>query len=362
MIINRYLSHEIGKPLWPILGILIALFASYNVAAFLSDAVNGLLPANTIAELVALKVLISLEVLIPIALYVSVVLSLGRLHGDAEFTAMLALRVAPARVMGAVLALSAYLAFIVAGLSLVVRPWAYQKLHELSTHAETTVSANAMEAGTFYVSQHGDRVIFLAHRDGRGSAARDVFVRMWRGDHIQIIHARLANVLPQATSGEGSRIYMRDAHLYEIGGKDGQDDQVVNAHDIIFNPDSHGSTTPGYSSVAASSVRLAGSGAAEDIAEFQWRLSTPLSTLLLGMLGMTMSCQKSQQSRYTRLGTAILIYFGYDLLFTSARTWVQHGVVAEFPGIWWVPGLLSLFLLIALYRPNRHLGFGQGRA
>lgn len=363
LIINRYLGREIGKPLVPILGILIALFASYNLAAFLSDAVNGLLPTNTITELVALKVLISLEVLIPIALYVSVVLSLGRLHGDLEFTAMFALRVAPKKVMGAVLTLSACLAFIVAGLSLVVRPWAYQKLHELSMRAETTISADAMEAGTFYVSQHGDRVIFLAHRDGPGSPGHDVFVRIWHGDHLRIIHAQTAYALPQTTPESGSRIYMRDAHIYEIGGEDGRDDQILNAHDIIMSPDSHRSTAPGHSSVAASSLQLAASNTAEDVAELQWRLSTPLSTLLLGLLGIPVSRAKSRQSKYTRLGIAILIYFVYDLLFTSARTWVQRGVIAEFPGIWWVPALLSLFLLVALYGPNRyHLESGRGCA
>jgi lipopolysaccharide export system permease protein len=106
LIINWYLIREISKPLAAILGIFVTLFASYSADGFLSDAVNGLLPTDTIAELIGLKVLISLEVLIPISLYISVVLSFGKLYRDSEFTAMFALRVTPARVMGAVLALS----------------------------------------------------------------------------------------------------------------------------------------------------------------------------------------------------------------------------------------------------------------
>ena len=362
LIINRYLGREISKPLIPILTILIALFASYNVAAFLADAVNGLLPTNTITELVALKVLISLEVLIPIALYISVVLSLGRLHSDLEFTAMSALRVTPVRVMGSVFTLSAYMALVVAGLSQVARPWAYQKLHELSRQAETTISVNAMEAGTFYVSQHGDRVIYLAHRDGPGTPARDVFIRVWRGDRMRIIHAQLAYVSSQPTSGNGTEIHLRNAHIYEIGGENSQDDQILNAQDIIMNPDQHDNTTPGYSSVAASSRQLAASMKAEDVAEFQWRLSTPLSTLLLGMLGIVMSRARPRQSKYTKLGAAILIYFGYDLLLTSARTWVQHGTIAELPGIWWVPALLGLFLFVSLHGLSRYAESSRGRA
>src|SRR5260370_16718557 len=116
---------KISKPLTIILGILIALFASYSAAVVLSDAVNGLLPIDTVAEMIGLKALISLEVLIPVSLYISVVLSFGKLYGDSEFTAMFAARVTPPTVMGAVLALSGSLALFLAASSLLTRPWAH---------------------------------------------------------------------------------------------------------------------------------------------------------------------------------------------------------------------------------------------
>ena len=339
-----------------------ALFGSFSAAAFLSDAVNGLLPSDIIAELIGLKVLISLDVLIPIALYVSVVLSLGRLYSDSELTAAYALRITPAQVSGAVLVVAGFAALTVAALSLVARPWAYQKLHELSSHAASTLDVAAMQPGTFYIGQHGRRVIFLGHRDGPHAPARDVFVQLWRGDHIRIIHARLAYQLPQTEASGGTRIVMHDAHIYTMGLDNTQDDQILSARDFIINPDSSGDATPGYSSVAASSPRLAASHSPADVAELQWRLSTPISTLLLGMLGIPMSRAKPRQSKYSKLGAAILIYFGYYLLCTSTRTWVQHDVIAKLPGVWWAPGLLGLFLLVVTYRPDRRLEFGRGRA
>jgi len=352
LIIIRYLIREISKPLGIILGVLIALFASYNAASFLSEAVNGLLPTDTIAALIGLKVLVALEVLIPISLYISVVLSFGRLYSDSEFTAMFALRVTPARVMAAVLTLSAGIALAVAGLSLIARPWAYQAMHEISKRAEVTLDLNAMQAGTFYIGQHGKRVIFLTHRDGPQSAARDVFVQLVNGDRVKIIHAQLAFPLPQATQNGGSQVYMKNAHIYEISRDMGRADQVLNVPEMVLNSNSGTNEPPEYSSVAASSLELARSNSASDIAEFQWRLSTAVSTLLLGMLGVPLSRAMPRQGKYAKFGTAILIYSGYYLLCTSARTWVQHGVTPAFPGIWWVPALLALVLLIAVYGPD----------
>jgi lipopolysaccharide export system permease protein len=348
LIIHRYLIREISKPLAAVLGILIVLFASYSAASILSDAVNGLLPTDTIAELVGLKVLISLEVLIPVSLYLSVVLSFSGLYGNSEFTAMFALGVTPAKRMSAVLTLSGYLALTVAGLSLVVRPWAYQKLHELSSRADATLNVNAMEAGTFYVGQNGNRVIFLTHRDGPGSPAQDVFVQIRDGEGTKIIYAPLAQTAPTI----GSEVHLSNAHIYEIGSGNGQDDQILDAREFTVSPDSSGGAPPEYSSVAASSARLATSDSASDIAEFQWRLSTPLSTFLLGMMGIPLSRTKLRQAKYAKFGTAILIYSGYYLLCTSARTWVQHGMVAKFPGIWWAPALLALLLLATLNGPR----------
>lgn len=362
MIINRYLIREIVKPLAVMLGMLVTLFASYSAAGFLSDAVNGLLPADTIIELIGLKALISLEVLIPISLYISVVLAFGRLYGDSEFTAMFALRVTPARVMGAVVTLSGSLALVVALLSLSVRPWAYERSHELSKRAEASLNVDDMEAGTFYIGDHGNRVIFIEHRNGPKSPAQNVFVQLNLDNRTRIIYARNAHQEQLKVPDSGSEIHLSDARIYGIGHMPDQDDNVLNAKEIILNPDSRYIEPPGYSSVAASSAELAASSSAEDVAEFQWRLSTPLSTLLLGMLGVPLSRSRPRQNKYAKIGTAILIYSGYYLLCTSARTWVQHGTVAGFPGIWWAPALLALVLLAALSGPSLSFTLRRRRA
>ena len=172
---------------------------------------------------------------------------------------MFALQVGPARVIGAVLGLSAMLAMAVAALSLVGRPWAYHKSHELSGQAEVMLDVNTMGAGTFYVGQHGNRVIFFGRRDGPDAPAQDVFVRVRHGDHTEIIHANLAYVLPRASARRRNEGLLRDAHIYEMNGD--QADQAVSAGGFVLDVDGRAPDPPGYSSVAASSARLAGSHA-----------------------------------------------------------------------------------------------------
>lgn len=190
MIIERYLIREVAKPLAAVLGILAALFVGYSTAGLLADAVNGLLPTGAIAELVGLKLLISLEVLIPISLYVSVVMAFGKLYGDSEITAMFALQVTPGIVLRALFMLSGGLAVLVLALSLVVRPWAYEKSHDITYRAQLSMNVDAMESGTFYLNKHGGRVIFFPRREGIRGPAKEVFIQIQHPTTTDIIMRR----------------------------------------------------------------------------------------------------------------------------------------------------------------------------
>lgn len=324
------------------LGVCMALFASYSAADFLSEAVNGLLSTNTILALVTLKLLIGLEVLVPVSLYLSIVLALGALYGNSEITALHALRVTPGMILRHVMTLAAGVAIVVGLLSLFVRPWAYHQLHNLSKSAQLSLDVDAMQAGTFYVVQNGARVIFLTEREGPGTPARDIFVQVRRAKTTQIIHAELG--YPMTDEGKQSDVYVRlkNAHVYDIGRQPGVSDKVLTVREITQDPNRHSTEPLGYSSIAAPSLQLAASHAPADVAEFQWRLSTPITTMLLAMLAVPLARGRPRQNRYGKLGAAILIFFVYYLLYTSARTWVQHGMVAAMPGIWWAPALLAV--------------------
>jgi len=315
MIINRYLLHEIIKPLVVSLAVLAILFTSFGAAEFLSNAMNGLLPTDMIVQLIGLRTLIALELLVPISLYLAVIMALGRMYSDSELTAIFALGFSPAKVMGVVLALSLCMALIVAGLSLIARPWAYQRSHELSNLAAASLNTNDMEAGTFYAGSHGNRTIFIERRAAPAAPGHDVFVQLKLGGTTRIIHARSVEQKPANGPLGDSEIHLTDAHVYDIVRESDGSDVVMNVKDLVVQLTSPEVEPPGYSSVAASTAYLASSTSPADIAEIQWRLSTFWSTLLLGMLGVPLSRSRPRQHRYAKLGIALLIYAGYYLLY-----------------------------------------------
>jgi len=349
--VGRYLAREICKPFIVVLSILAALFCSYSLASVLANAVDSLLPVSAIAEIVGLKLLISLEVLIPISLFAGVVIGFGRLYSDSEITAMAAISISPVTLLAAVLTVSGYMALWVGGLSLLERPWAYQQLAMLAKTDATILNVSALAAGTFYSGQDDGRIIYVTQRDGPGNAAKAVFVWLKYPDHIEVIDAARAKTVPGQTRDPDSQVDLTDTHIYDLGYAEAGADRAVNAGSLQVNPSGAAAQAPAYSTASMSTARLAAAHSPGTLAELQWRLSTPLSTLLLGLCGLPLSRVKPRQSRYAKFGTAIGIYSLYYLVCMSARSLVQQGIVPAFPGLWWAPALLGAAMLAAWLGP-----------
>jgi lipopolysaccharide export system permease protein len=103
----------------------------------------------------------------------------------------------------------------------------------------------------------------------------------------------------------------------------------------------------GYKTKSSNIFELWQSTSLADSAEFQWRISTPFSALLLALLAIPLSRSRPREGRYARILGALIIYAVYFNLVDVSRTWVEQGT-ARF--IWWAPGLLATFVL-ALYIP-----------
>lgn len=350
MIIDRYLIREIIKPLVVICTVLVIIFASYSAARYLADAVSGLLSGTTVISLVLLKVVIALEVLLPTTLYLSVVIALGRLYTDSEMTALQASGVSVTRVLKAVFRLSLLVAAIVASLSLYARPWAYQASYRLKAQARAELDISRWEADKFYEIARGDRIIYADEIDHQRNRADGVFIQRERGDRVQVIYAKEAYQAVDEKSGKDIMVIL-DGYLYEFP-RHGDRGYIMKFEQSALPLRPEEIEPIGYKRKAAATMDLARSDKPKDIAELQWRLSTPLSTMLLALLGVPLSRASPRQGKYAKVVAAVLVYAIYYNIGAMAKTWVEQEVVGSIPGIWWVQALLAGLLLALLLQPS----------
>lgn len=347
LIIDRYLIREISKPLVVMGAALVMMFASFSAARFLAQVVDGGLPVSVVFPLVLLKSVIALDVLLPIALHLSVVVALGRLYTDSEMTALSACGVSPTQVLRVVCWVSLLVAVVVGCLSLYVRPWAYEKNYWLQNRAIAEFDMNRIEAGRFYNTRLGNHVIFIEQFDRERNRMKGVFIQTEYGNTVRVISAQQAyHQINEPNSG--GELVCLDTYVYELP-RNGKEVVVGQFDTLRLQLEDPEITEVGYKRKAASTRQLADSSSKTDIAELQWRLSTPLSAFLLGLFGFPLSRAEARQGKYAKLLVAVLVYGGYYILNLVARTWVEQGVVGPVPGIWWVHVLLASLLLAMVW-------------
>ncbi len=348
MILHRYIVTEIAKPTFAILVVLIAIFASYTAVTYLAEAVAGALPPATVGVLILLKIGMALEVLLPTTFYLSVVMALGRLYKDSEMTAFASCGVGMGGVLKPVIALALPLALAAGAASLVVRPAAYEQIYRILDQAKSEFDISRLVSDRFLVMNSG-RLVFFADRVGDGRQGVDqVFIRVAEGKNRQVITAGNMVQVPADASGR-RRLVFDDGAFFQFS-LEGAGGRVTRFERAEYPMPVDASSDDRYRRKAVVTARLLGSSKLEDIAELQWRLSTPLSTLLLALLAVPLSRSDPRKGKYANIGLAVLIFAFYYQLFVIAKTWVEKGVVSPVLGIWWVPALLVLLAVFLMWR------------
>jgi lipopolysaccharide export system permease protein len=292
--------------------------------------------------------LISLEVLLPLSLYLSVLIGLGRLHSDSEIYAMRSSGISEMRALRPIVGLAVLLAILIGLFSLFVRPWAYAASYEIKARAEASTEVDRIRPARFYSFEESGRTVFIKAISGNADELSEVFIRTRKGADLQVI---------TATAGR-LNYHARPAHHQLVLNNASVFRQVADGPDVFAELGAFSIWIPagepdpvGYKTKSSSTFDLQPSGDLKDTAEFQWRMSTPISALLLALLAIPLSRSRPRQGRYARMLAALVIYAIYFNLLDVGRTWVETGVSRA---IWWVPGLLA-FLVLMLYLPWRKL-------
>jgi lipopolysaccharide export system permease protein len=344
--LDRYVAGDISKPLLIFCPALLFLYANFTAIRYLDRVASGLLPADAVLPLVLLNSAIALEILLPIGFHISVVVGLSRLHTDSEMTAFFACGISPMRIFRVVAVVSLLVAVLVACLTLYVRPWANGLRYLLEHQAIAEFNFADLKPVYFYESASGNRVLFFQAIDPDSRRMQRVFIQTISDDTVTIVSADEAFHQPANDPRAVGFLVCIRARSYDFAPSQNGILQTVSA-ELVVKLDNPDDVPIGYKRKAAPTWQLARSLASPDIAELQWRLSTPVSAFLMGLLGFPLSRARPREGKYAKLFISALTYAVFYNLQLLAKTWVEQGVVKSIPGLWW-PHLLLALLIVGL--------------
>ncbi|NCF17126.1 MAG: LPS export ABC transporter permease LptF [Haliea sp.] len=351
MIIDRHLSLEILRPFSMGLGLLVLIFIGFSAARQLSLAAEGQLDIITAFQLIGLNTIITLEILLPSALFFSVLFAIGRLYRDSEMNAFYAAGVSRARILEAVFKLALAIALITGFISVLGRPWAFRTSYALEASAEAKFDLKQMAAGEF-VNMEGSDYVFIARDvDLEKGLHKEVFLQKDHNEYgrSEIIVAESAS-LPTLNPGQAMQAEFFNGYNYLLDKRGKQDVTLKFGEMIVRLPNEEAQAR--YRRKAETTLNLSMSDQPKDIAEYQWRITTPLATILLALLAVPLARSAPRESRFRSFALALVVYVALFSMISVLRTWIEQARLGALPGLWTAYVIEGLLLAILVSHPR----------
>ncbi|WP_025771615.1 LPS export ABC transporter permease LptF [Thioalkalivibrio sp. HK1] len=344
MIIRRYLYREIWLISVAVFSALMLIYASNRFGRYLGDAAAGSLAPELIVEMLALKLIEHAPTILSIALYIAILIALGRLHRDSEIVAFEAGGIGPGYFFQSILGLVSIFALVGGLLAFFVSPAAVSIRAELVHEAGEKAKTDLFVSGRFREFDGGRRVVFVGRIDGETGRMFDIFVRVRDADESYILSAREAR---QSEAEDGALyIVLERGERYSASTNErGFTVSRFATYGVRIRQAGEFSAVSAKVKAIATMDLIASSDPAYR-AELQRRLSTVVSIILLGMLAVPLARTSPKERRYLRLVVAIVIYFAYYNAVNILDAFVDQGRIPAWVGPW--PAHVSMALLIAI--------------
>ncbi|MCH7538244.1 MAG: LPS export ABC transporter permease LptF [Proteobacteria bacterium] len=342
-ILDRYIFREVAITWLGVTMVLLLILLTQQFAKVLGDVAKGRLPKNAAFDVIGLSAAQYLTIVVPISLFLAIMLALGRLYRDSEMPAMMACRVGLGGIYRPLLWLIVPLSLGVAWLSIEGAPQALMAIDRVGAEARREADLASIEPGKFTVLGP-DQAVVYGERVTPDGLMEKVFMQRLIGDGVvEVVIAELGEMV-ESDDPNVRMLVLHNGRRYE-GVPGTLQFRVVEfvEHGIPYRLPSL--QPPDPRPRAMKFLDLMRSSELEHVAEFQWRIGIPLSTVILAFLAVPLSRTQPRSGRYGRIAIGLLVFIIYLNMLSAAKAWVEQAAISPALGIWWVHGVMLLFTL-----------------
>ncbi len=336
-VLDKMVAVDLLKTLMAVWSVIVVIIVSRQFVRILDKAVDGQVSNQTLLTVLGLKTIIASAAFLPAALFMAVLMVLGRMYRDQEMSAVASAGGGAGTIYRAIFLLVFPLSVLSAGLSFYVSPWAEAMMEQLMHQDKESADLRGVAAGKFSEYSQGDLVFYVEKIDD-DKTMHQVFVQHRQGGRLAIINAETGRLkdLP-----DGRYVVLENGE--RIQGQPGALNYVVEQFsEYAVRLETKESVTIFGKESVPSDVLLS-SSQITDIAELQRRFSIPMGIILLSFIAVPLAQMSPRGGVYGNMLVGFLIYFSYGNLTRVSYSWVIKQTIPEWLG---VAGVNSLLLLI----------------
>jgi lipopolysaccharide export system permease protein len=335
-VLDKMIASDIARTLFAVWSVLVVIIVSKKFIRVLEEAVEGQISNETILTILGFKTLQVAIGFLPVALFMSLLMVLGRMYRDQEMAAVASAGGGSGTIYRAVFLMVFPLSVLSIALSLYASPWAEASIGALERHDEQSSDLRGAAAGKFTEYSQGD-LVFYVETISTDNKMHTVFVQNRQHGNLEVINADTA-VLQD--SADGRFIVME--HGERVIGKPGDLNYVLENFDEYAVRMEEKDMTVKFNRAAEPTASLLKTKVPHDKAELLKRLSIPLGTLLLSFLAVPLAQISPRGGVYGNMLVGFLIYFTYGNLTRISQAWIIKGGMS----IWMAGAIVNIGLLM----------------
>lgn len=330
MIIFRYFLREILFSTFSVCIVLLLILVSGRLVKYLAEVAASAMDLNIMIAMLGYRIPAFLELVLPLAFFLGLLLTLGRMNGENEITVLYACGFSEKKLFLYVLAIATILAAIVGSLSLVISPSGMAKYDVVVRAQKNRSEIDNVAAKRFYPLRE-DKGVIYADELSANNTLNNVFLVMTDDSDARPL-SRVVMVIAgeglQQRGDNASEQYLVLNNGIRVDGVPGSYDyQITNFQEYGIRLADNESFKQESVAESLSSAHLFESNDPKLQAALQWRLSLPIMTFVVAFLAWPLSRTKPRQGGYAKLLPGIIIYFAYVLSLNALKGAIESEVI-----------------------------------
>jgi lipopolysaccharide export system permease protein len=307
-------------------------------------ASKGIIPNDSILTILVFSLLKYLPILLTLTLFLTILLTLSRWFKDSEMMIWFSSGLGLTSFIRPILFFSLPIILLIGFLSLYLSPWATQKSEEYKAGLKNRDELATISPGSFKESKSKDRVFYVEGFGDLGSKVKNVFVQSEQNGKLGIIVSNEGSRV--STNTDDEYIVLKKGKRYEVNHENNHFTEIKFS-DYGFLVEKKLPPIIDVNQVEAMpTLLLLLTKGNREIAEFVWRVSLPISGIVLIILAIPLSFINPRSGRSVNIIIAIMIFAIYNNLMGVTQSYINLGKLNPYIG----GSIVHLFiLLIASY-------------
>ncbi|GJL80694.1 MAG: LPS export ABC transporter permease LptF [marine bacterium B5-7] len=339
MILNRALLRETLQTSGAVALVLLSIFVVIRLVAVLRQAAEGLIPIDSVLEILFLRLMTNMDIILPLVLYVAVLMVLGRWNRDNEMTVVTACGISPVQLLRPMIWLGLVMGFLVGLFSLYLSPLSVRVIESIQQEYESRREVTGLTPGVFSETKQGSVYFIERYNEEAGYYQNIFYYGQERGEELVVI----AGIGFQSVDVNTNDVFLVLKNGTRYTGTPGEPAYtVVDFETYAIRLEEKPENALAIPAKGMKTSELLEPGNRIRMTEFNWRISKIVGIPVLILFALGFSTLDSRSNRMPKMIFAFLVYFAYANMVGFAIAMMRKGQLDPNYGVWLVHGLFFL--------------------